>query len=165
MIGWWAGKTRQFWRHLTGRLSAAEQTELIGWLTPAQLELFGSMHRADQRHGLDVVHTLRRGGHSERDLLLAGLLHDCGKGTDVGLWHRVGWSLTERYGRRVGDVLLRLPGFAAAVATIADHPRRSAQLALAAGCSPRTAQLILHQAEGPAEDELGRALRLADQAN
>ena len=164
MAGWWAGKVRQVWRHVAGRVAASERAELAGWLTPAQLALFDSMHRADQRHGLDVRDSLRRAGHAERDLLLAALLHDCGKGPRVGLWHRVGWSLAERYGAGVARALAPLPGFSRAFALIDDHPRRSAELALAAGCSPLTADLILHQAE-PAETELARALQLADAAN
>ncbi|HSH21747.1 MAG TPA: hypothetical protein VK992_03905, partial [Candidatus Caenarcaniphilales bacterium] len=114
MAGWWAGKTRQFVRHVTGRVSPRERAELESWLTPAQLRLFASMHRADQRHGLDVVRALDRAGHDDRDVLLAGLLHDCGKGSSVGLWHRVGWSLGERYGERVLEFAGRLPGFARA---------------------------------------------------
>lgn len=164
MSRWWAGKLRQTWRHLTGRLIAADRDALDGWLTPAQRALFEGMHRADQRHGLDVVASLRAAGHVDADLLLAGLLHDCAKGPGVGLWPRIGWSLGQRYGTRVQAALRRLPGFAAAFERLADHPQRGADLALAAGCTERTAALIRAQS---ADDgtELGRALRLADEAN
>jgi hypothetical protein len=161
---WWAGKIRQTWRHLTGRVSAAERASLDAWLTPAQRELFESMHRADQRHGLDVVRSLRAAGHANPDLLLAGLLHDCAKGPGMGLWQRIGWSLGQRYGSRVRRALERLPGFAAAFERLEQHAARSAELALAAGCSPRTAELIRAQAADDGTD-LGRALRLADGAN
>ena len=43
------------------------------------------MHVADRRHGLDVVATLRGDGVTEHDVLVAGLLHDAGKG-DTGVW-------------------------------------------------------------------------------
>jgi hypothetical protein len=162
--GWWAGKSRQFLRHLSGRVGAAERAELAGWLTPAQMALFESMHRADQRHGLDVVRSLRAAGHDQPEVLLAGLLHDSGKGAAVGLWHRVGWSLGERYGSRMQAALARLPGFAQAFDRIAGHAERSAELALAAGCSARTAELIRQQ-HASADDALGEALRLADEAN
>ncbi len=163
MAGWWAGKTRQFVRHVTGRVSPRERAELESWLTPAQLRLFASMHRADQRHGLDVVRALERAGHDDRDVLLAGLLHDCGKGSSVWLWHRVGWSLGERYSKRVLEVAGRLPGFARAFRQIERHADRSAELALAAGCSARAAELIRHQSQ-PVGDALGEALRLADES-
>jgi len=161
---WWSAKVRRFVRYFVGRVSEQERRELVGWLTPAQLELFDSMHRADQRHGLDVLNALRAELQSNSDLLLAGLLHDCGKGRAIHVWHRVGWSLGERYGRRVERLMLRLPTFRTAFATIAAHAARSAEMALAAGCSPITADLIRHQAE-PVDDVLGRALLLADQAN
>lgn len=164
MSGWWAGKTRQTWRHLTGRVSAAERATLDTWLTPAQRELFDSMHRADQRHGLDVVRSLRSAGHADHDLLLAGLLHDCAKGPGVGLWQRIGWSLAQRYGPRVRRAIERLPGFAAAFARLDDHADRSAELALTAGCSQRVAELIRAQGVEDGTD-LGRALHLADEAN
>lgn len=161
---WWAAKVRQFARHLVGRVHAPERAALRGWLSADQLVLFEQMHRADQRHGLDVVAFLRRHGHTDPDLLLAGLLHDCGKGRWVGVWHRVGWSLGQRYGRRVRALGARLPGFARAYANLDHHAARSAELALAAGCSELTAQLIRQQDER-SELPLAEALRLADEAN
>jgi hypothetical protein len=163
-MGWWSAKLRRFWLYFFGRVSGAERLSLENWLTPAQLRLFDSMHRADQRHGLDVVAVLRAEGHRDPSLLLAGLLHDCGKGTALHVWHRVGWSISERYGRRVEHSLMRLPGFKTGFATMAAHAERSAELALEAGCSAETADLIRHQAE-PVDDVLGQALLLADQAN
>ena len=163
-MGWWAAKIRRLVRYFVGRVGRAERSDLEGWLTPQQLHLFDSMHRADQCHGLDVVAALRADGQTDPDLLLAGLLHDSGKGRRLQVWHRVGWSLGERYGRRVERALLRVPTFRPAFATIAAHASRSAELALEAGCSPATAALIRHQAE-PVDEVLGRALLIADQAN
>lgn len=163
-MSWWAAKVRRFWLYFFGRVPRAQRTALEPWLTPAQLALFDSMHRADQRHGLDVVAALRVDGQTDPDLLIAGLLHDCGKGRALHVWHRVGWSLSERYGTRVERLLLRLPGFERGFATMAAHAARSAELALQAGCSTTTADLIRHQAE-PVDKILGRALLVADQAN
>jgi hypothetical protein len=163
-MSWWSAKVRRFWLYFLGRVSSRELANLADWLTPAELRLFESMHRADQRHGLDVVAALRAGGQADPELLLAGLLHDCGKGRSLHVWHRVGWSLSERYGRRVERGLLRLPSFRSAFGVMAAHAARSAELALAAGASEATAELIRHQAE-PLDDERGRALLLADQAN
>lgn len=162
--GWWAGKIWRLGRYFTGRVSARERAELPDWLTSAQVALFDQMQRADQRHGLDVVVALRAAGHDQADLLLAGLLHDCAKGRNVRLWHRVGWSLAERYGRGVERAVTWLPGSAAAFETLRLHAQRSAELALAAGASAETAELIRNQAE-PTDAVLGRALLLADQAN
>ena len=161
---WWVGRMRQFVRYLTGRVSRAEREGLRAWLTPAQLDLFDEMHRADRRHGLDVVQALYNAGHSDPDLMVAGLLHDCGKGRSLWLWHRIGWSLGERYDGWVRRAVLRIPTFATAFATLTAHAERSAVLALAAGCTPQAAELIRHQAE-PTDQELGVALRLADEAS
>jgi hypothetical protein len=162
--GWWAGKMRQTVRHVTGRVSAAERDALTAWLSPPQLALFEQMHRADQRHGLDVVAALRAAGHRDPDLLLAGLLHDAGKGRSVGLAHRIAWSLGERYGRWVVRSASVVPGSRAAFDRIRTHAERSAEMALAAGCSARTAELIRHQA-APVDAVGGEALRLADEAS
>ena len=134
------------------------------WLTPAQLALFDGMHLADQRHGLDVIATLRAGGATDDDLLLAGLLHDCAKGPTVGVMPRVVWSLGEAWGPWVVSATRRLLGFGPALDRLRDHAELSAQMAVAAGCSARTAELIRHQAD-PADGAAGELLRLADEAN
>jgi len=164
MTTWWGGRIRQFRRYVSGGVSAGERRDLVAWLTPAQLVLFDGMHRADQRHGLDVVAALRAEGHADPDLLLAGLFHDAAKGPTVGLWPRVLWALADRYGDWIARSTRRLPGFADAYARLRDHAGMSAELALRAGCSPVTAELIRHQAQ-PVDHAAGEALRLADDAN
>jgi hypothetical protein len=162
-VHWWSTKLRQAFYHVFGRPSRAERAALASWLSDAQLALFDSMHRADQRHGLDVAAVLRAQGHDDRELLLAALLHDCSKGPGVRLPHRVAWSLGERYGERVTETFARLPGFPAAFVRLRGHAHDSASLALGAGCSERTAELIRHQSD-PTDPEAGLALRLADEA-
>jgi hypothetical protein len=163
-VGWWATKTRQAVRHLSGRVSAGERSDLGVRLTPEQLALFESMHRADQRHGLDVAAHLRAAGHDDPELLLAALLHDCAKGRAVHLPHRVAWSLGERYGDHVLTISARLPGFRTAFERLAVHPEASARLAREAGCSERTVELIRHQ-DAPTDPVAGKALKLADEAS
>src|SRR5450756_1800632 len=80
---WWASKARQFGRHLVARVTPAERAGLATWLTPAQLALFDGMPVADRRHGTDVLERLRTLGSDDRDLLLAGLFHDAGKGRSI----------------------------------------------------------------------------------
>lgn len=164
MAGWWATKTRQVFRHVTGHVRAEERHRLATQLNPAQLALFDSMHRADQRHGLDVEAALRADGHDDPELLLAALLHDCSKGPGVRLPHRVAWSLGERYGEGVLDLCAHLPGFRAAFSRLRHHHEESAAMARRAGCSERTAELIRHQAD-PVDPDAGVALQLADEAS
>lgn len=162
-VSWWGAKVRQFRSHVGARVRPAEVAELAAWTTPAQRSLFASMHPADQRHALDVVRSLRAAGHTEHDLLMAGLLHDAGKGR-TGLWPRVAWSLGEAYGPWVWRLAGRLPGMRRSLERLRVHAARSADLARAAGCSSRTVDLIRDQA-APRDPVAGRALLLADEAS
>ena len=163
MASWWACKVRQFRAHLRARVRPEERAALATWLSPPQLALFDSMHRADRRHGLDVAATLRAGGVTDPEVLIAGLLHDAGKG-DTGIWPRVAYSLGQAYGAWVWRVAGVLPGFGRAIERLRVHAERSAELAAEAGASPRTVELIRHQ-EAPIDPDAGRLLLLADEAN
>jgi hypothetical protein len=159
---WWASKARQFGRHLTARVAPGERAALGGWLTPAQLALFDRMPVADRRHGLEVVARLRALGSDDRELLLAGLFHDAGKGASIRLWHRVAWSLGERLGPWAHDIAARLPGGGDAMARLRDHANRSASLALASGCGHRAAGLIRGD-PSPADADAVALLHRADE--
>ena len=160
---WWASRARQFRAHLRASVTPEERAALATWIAPAQLELFDTMHVADRRHGLDVVASLRAEGVTEPDLLVAGLLHDAGKG-DTGVWPRVAYSLGSRYGSWIPRVASVLPGFRPALERLRTHADTSAALAASAGCSPRTVELIRNQ-DAPLDAEFGELLRLADEAN
>jgi hypothetical protein len=135
----------------------------VTWTTPHQLAVFDAMHVADRRHGLDVVATLRADGVADPDALLAGLLHDAGKG-DTGVWPRVIYSLGQAYGHGIWRLGGLVPGYAAALDRLRTHAETSAALAEAAGCSARTVELIRWQ-DTPRDPEFGELLRLADEAN
>jgi hypothetical protein len=144
-------------------VSDSERTELASWLSTPQLSLFDAMHVADRRHGLDVVATLRAEGATDDDVLVAGLLHDAGKG-DTGVGPRVAYSLGQRYGTWAWRAAAVVPGWRGAIRRLETHAASSAELARAAGCSPRTVALIRDQDE-PRDAEFGEMLRLADEAN
>ena len=160
---WWGHKVRQFAGHLRAQVSPAERADLEGWLTAAQVRLFDAMHVADRRHGLDVVAALRSAGVDDREVLQAGLLHDAGK-ESTGVWPRVVWSLGQAWGPWVWRAAAVLPRMGGALERLRDHPEASARLASAAGCSPRTVELIRHQ-DAPRDAEFGEMLRMADEAN
>jgi len=162
-FGWWAIKVRQFAGHLRARVEPSERADLAAWLSPAQLAVFDAMHVADRRHGLDVVASLRAEGATDRDVLVAGLLHDAGKGA-VGVLPRVVYALGQAYGRWIWRVAGLVPTWRAALRTLRDHADRSAAIAAEAGCSARTVDLIRHQ-DAPRDPEFGELLRLADEAN
>ena len=160
---WWASRTRQFRTHLRAHVSPLERAALASWVTPTQLEVFDTMHVADQRHGLDVVATLRADRATDPELLLAGLLHDAGKG-DTGVWPRVAFSLGQHYGPWIWRGAGIVPGWTAALGRLHDHAESSALIAAGAGCSERTVDLIRHQ-DAPVDPDAGRRLQLADEAN
>jgi hypothetical protein len=160
---WWRRKIARTRSYVRARVSRAEHETLTDWLTPAPLLVFDSMPMADRRHGLDVVACLRSQGVTDSDLLVAGLLHDCGKGPRIRLVHRVAWSLGEKYGAWVWGGARVLPTFTRALQQLRDHAERSARLAEQSGCSSRTVELIRHQDEPV--DDAGRLLHEADEAN
>lgn len=162
-MSWWAGKVRQLAAHVRARVAEAEHIELAGWVSAAGLRIFDGMTVADRRHGLDVVAALQRDGIDDIDVLVAGLLHDAGKGA-TGAFPRIVHSLGQASGPWLVALVGRLPGMAAPLARLAEHPERSAQLAAEAGCSERTIELIRWQ-EAPRDPEFGERLRLADEAN
>lgn len=120
------------------------------------------MHVADRRHGLDVVAHLRRAGVTDRDVLAAGLLHDCAKG-DTGAGPRIAWSLGEAFGPRVHALAARVPGWGPAMARLRDHAGASADALAAAGLPARAVDLVRHQ-DAPKDPEYGARFRAADEA-
>lgn len=160
---WWAGKIRQAKRHLLARVPTRERDALASWLSPEQLAVFDAMHLADRRHGLDVAAALRAGGTNDPEVLLAGLLHDAGKG-DTGLVPRVVFSLGLVRMTWVERLVGWLPGMRPSLGRLREHAEVSARMAEAAGCSARTVELIRWQSE-PRDPDAGERLRLADEAS
>ena len=163
MASWWGSRARQFRAHLRASVTPEERAALVPWLTRAQLALFDAMHVADRRHDLDVVASLRAEAVTDPDVLVAGLLHDAGKG-DTGVWPRVAYTLGTRFGTWVWRIAAVVPGYRAALERLLTHAESSAVLAATAGCSSRTVELIRHQ-DAPSDPEFGELLRLADEAN
>jgi hypothetical protein len=139
-----------------------ERAALAAWLRPEELELFDAMHIADRRHGLDVVRVLRRSGVTDRNVLAAGLLHDCAKG-DTGVLPRIAWSLGEAFGPWVHRVARRVPGWGPALDRLRDHASASADLVAAAGLPTYAVDLVRHQAE-PRDPRYGALFHAADEA-
>jgi hypothetical protein len=160
---WWLAKLRQTRQHVAARVAPQERASLAAWLTPAQLAVFDRMHVADRRHGLDVVNALRAAGETDQEVLVAGLLHDAGKG-DSGVVPRIVYSLGQAGIGWPGRIARLLSGMAATLDRLADHAEISARMAEAAGCSTRTIELIRWQ-DAPRDPEAGERLRLADEAS
>ena len=135
---------------------------VAAWTTPAELALFDAQHVADRRHGLDVVAYLRRAGVTDRDVLAAGLLHDCAKG-DTGAGPRIAWSLGEKLGPWVLGPARVVPGWSSALDRLRDHADASADALAGAGLAAGPVDLVRHQAD-PGGLEYGALFKAADEA-
>lgn len=166
-------RVAQFFRALTARVRADECDLVRERLAPAQAALFLRMPRSDQRHCLNVYHTLVRAGYRQEDLLRAALLHDVGKaatcigpetGGGPGAWrmtvfHRVAIVLLQAMAPRWLDILAADGrSWKAPFAVHARHAQAGAKWAAGAGCSPAVVALI----RGHHGDHAGRAEQIED---
>lgn len=153
------------------RASAEVDRSLLELLTPEQRARFDELPAFDQQHLCRVGNHLRSQGVSDRDLLVAGLLHDIGKSdgrTSVRLTDRVAKVLLKRVSpgtlaRVAGDYPdCRFPGLALTVL----HPVIGADAARQMGCSERTCWLIQnHEAPNDLGDSDLARLQAADFAS
>ena len=156
----------QFVAHVRARVDPSEEALVERVLPPSAQMLFREMPVADRRHGLDVAHRLLASGHDDRDLLAAALLHDAGKGHRLRLWHRVTGVLLEAVApgalRRLASPDPRSWRYPFHI--YLHHEAISAQMAVSAGCEPRTGSFIRGQ---PRETDapLQAALKAADDAS
>lgn len=157
---------RRFLRALTARVDPAEREIVAANLTPAQQQLFWAMMVQDQRHSLDVFYTLQRRGCQDRDILLAALLHDVGKG-HIRLWQRVVFVLLQS---GAPGLLRRLAqpngtGWRRAMASLKNHGFRGAALAQEAGTSPAVVELIRNHQRIDGSDSRAALLRTAEESS
>lgn len=161
-----AHRVGQFLSHLTARVDSGEAEVARRLLPDRAWSLFAGMPVADRRHALDVVARLEAAGERDPDLLGAALLHDAAKGHRMRLWHRVGGVILEAASPRL---LARLASpdersWRYPFHLYLRHAALSADAALAAGCSRRTADFI-RGSTGQSDAALAAALRRADEGN
>jgi hypothetical protein len=159
-------RVEQFISHLRARVEDDEVQRAHRLLPGPARHLFDAMPVADRRHALDVVGRLTATGHDDPELLVAALLHDCAKGHELRLWHRVAGVLGERFApgllRRAAS---NRPGsWRYPFHLYLHHEALSADAAAAAGCSPRSVAFIRGTAGG-ADASLSAAFKAADEAS
>jgi hypothetical protein len=125
-------------------------------MSNSEQQLYRSMTPRDQQHCLAVYAQLRENNAEDRDLLVAGMLHDCGKGK-ITVWHRVAFVLLDSM---APSLLRRAVAHRpeSALYRCVHHAELGAQLARTAGSSPAVVGLIRGER---ASDQLV-ALRAAD---
>jgi hypothetical protein len=154
-------RTSQVWHALLPRIRPSDYAFVRGLLNDSLAALFFEMERRDQRHAIAVARRLVAAGETDRDLLAAALLHDCGKGA-VPVWirivHVIAPSLLRRFAREDG------PAGQRAAFRLLHHEAIGVAKARAAGASEVTLRLILGR---PARGEEARlaALHAADDAS
>jgi HD domain len=107
-------------------------------LSEAEARLFFAMERRDQRHALEVAGRLRE-NLDDRNVLVAALLHDCGKG-GVPVWLRILNVLSPGLVGRVAEE--GNAGWRGAAYRLRHHAELGAEMARAAGCADTTVRLI-----------------------
>jgi len=130
------------------------------WLTAAEAALFARMPPADQFEGLAVAATLEaRGWAHDRDLLLAGLLHDAGKSlAPPRAAYRVLVTLLETL---APSLLTALARRWEPLRSLLNHAITGAEMAREAGLSADAVRLIAEH-HLPARDARMAALQQAD---
>ena len=152
--------------HVRARVTPEEEDLARSVLPSDAARLFETMPVADRRHALDVSGRLLAVGVDDPDVLCAALLHDAAKGHRMRLSHRVAGVLLEA----VAPALLRRlaspdhGSWRHGFHLYLHHAELSAEMAMAAGCGPRTAVFI--RGAGAGDDaRLQRALTEADDAS
>jgi putative nucleotidyltransferase with HDIG domain len=157
----------QFWRHASARVTERERAAVEHLLGPALWPLFAGLPVNDQRHGLDVLETVRRfEGEPDRLLQQAALLHDVGKaGAEFSVVERSLTVFLRAASPRLLQALLRArPGFARRHDVYVDHARIGAERLRAAGAPELAAIVAEHHAPDPTS-EITRRLKRADGRN
>jgi hypothetical protein len=162
-------RLRQFFAAVAGHMTIDERVLVVRLLDPGELRLFERMARFDQRHCLDVYHTLIQAGHGDPLLLRAALIHDCGKVADDGrtiplLYYGL-FVVLKRFApplyRRAADTGR---GLLWPFAVHAAHEQRSSLLAEMVG-SPPELVAILRDYAAHRVTECTTALAWADERN
>jgi hypothetical protein len=162
-----AYRTRQFFSAFRARINPSERDEAASVLGPDLLTLFASMSPRDQRHCFDVYKVLRGYGCQDKNILVAALLHDAGKGRMAGarvrLWHRVAYVLLAARAPKLLDRIAN-GGGPSGLASLHRHSERGAILADALGAPTPVVDLIRRHEHPDSADEHLRLLRMADDA-
>ena len=144
-------RSRQVFHALRPRLDLAELAFARSLLTEPEQRLFDAMELRDKRHAIAVLTNVR--AHTDdHDVLVAALLHDCGKGA-VPVWLRILKVVSPAALHRVARAEPRI-GWRHAAYRLANHELIGEALARDAGVSEGAIRLIANR---PAAQDLWKA--------
>jgi putative nucleotidyltransferase with HDIG domain len=155
-------RMRQFWQALHPVIQQKELEWAYNILPVYSLSLFTSQPLPEQRHALDVALDLWQGGVRDSQLLIAALLHDCGKTkAPLKIWERVFIVLLQKAPAKVWYLLTESDKpFLAFLHTAVKHPEWGAEMASSVGLEPEIVELI-REHHSP-KSEKGKLLYEAD---
>ncbi len=157
-------RTRQFAGALRPCVARRARFEAYAYLGEPQRRVFDSMMLRDQQHGIEVFRRVRATAADDQRLLVAALLHDCGKG-EVRLWQRaahvvlgvVAPAMRARIASEHG------PAWWQAFWRLLHHAEIGAEIVARAGADPDVVRMIREQ-EHPQPDARLAILQTADEA-
>lgn len=165
----------QFLQTLKRAPTPSDYQKTAAYLSQDQELLFRGMSGVDQNHSIRVFDALRKKEGDNRDLLVAGLLHDVGKQRfPLRRWERVFFVLlkaaapgrVESWGEEPSS------GWRRFLVAARQHAAWGADMAREARCSPLTVWLIKNHETSTPQDppsphavELLRQLQHADNRN
>lgn len=137
-------RIRQLYQAIKPKVHKPEIEWASDILPSSAVSLFLSLSESEQRHALDVAYDLWSADQRDPNLLIAALLHDCGKSLKpLMLWERIYIVLVQALPPRAWNTLLHsFPLFSAPLLTAQEHPAWGAELALRLGLNPEIIELI-----------------------
>lgn len=160
-------RVKQSWQALFPRLRPADRAWLVAQNLPeSAYALFKQQSPVEQRHALDTAYSLAGltglNRHEQRTLIIAALLHDCGKSTvSLHIWHRVLAVLCAMLPKHIYRQIADGHGPLSFTLTVAvHHPEWGEKLARQAQLSDDVC-LLIRQHHNP-QTKLGHLLHQAD---
>ena len=136
----------QFWKAIIARpLSKSLEEEVANVLSEEQMVLFLRQPLAGQQHAYRVMRLLMDNGHQDQELLVAALLHDCGKIRVTASWwdRSVAVLAQAAFPNRVQQWAKADPtGWRRPFVIKASHAGWGAVYAEAVGCTDLTVNLV-----------------------
>ncbi|MGE4273142.1 MAG: HD domain-containing protein [Desulfitobacterium sp.] len=137
-------RVRQLYYAIYPRIKTEELEWAMSLLPPCSLPLFEGQSLPEQRHALDVALDLHTSGIQVSHLLVAALLHDCGKiKHPLKMWERIAIVLLQKLPQQIWEHIESSQSpLSLSLRTAHAHPSWGAELAQEFGLDPHIIELI-----------------------